>query len=65
MAKRITAIVSIAVCCASAFAAAPITMKWTIEGIEREALVYAPSKNPARGKAPLLFDLGRSSNALT
>ena len=65
MAKGIAAILSIVVCCGSALAAEPVTMKWTIEGVEREALVYAPSKNPARGKAPLLFELGRSSNALT
>src|SRR5262245_17094796 len=35
-------------------AAKPETMTWTVDGIERRALVYAPSK-ATRGKAPIVF----------
>lgn len=34
----------------------PIRMKWTIEGTQREALVYAPSKDSRAARAPLIFD---------
>src|SRR5262245_25533583 len=37
-----------------AIAAEPETLKWTIDGVERKALVYAPTKNVG-GKAPLIF----------
>jgi polyhydroxybutyrate depolymerase len=30
-------------------------MKWTIEGVEREALVFPPSKHSGAEKSPLLF----------
>lgn len=51
----ITSVLSITVC-SSAFGAGPLTMQWTIEGVQRQALVYAPSKNAGVKKAPLLFD---------
>ena len=35
-------------------AAEPHAMSWTVGGLEREALVYAPAKSPADG-SPLLF----------
>ena len=35
-------------------AAKPQNMTWTVNGIERHALVYAPSKS-SRGKIPLVF----------
>jgi poly(3-hydroxybutyrate) depolymerase len=38
-----------------AAAAEPVTMKWTIDGVEREALVFAPAKQAPGGKAPLVF----------
>jgi polyhydroxybutyrate depolymerase len=45
----------IALCCFPAFAAEPVAMKWTIDGTEREALVYAPAKTSGARKAPLVF----------
>jgi len=33
----------------------PLTLKWTIDGVERQALVFAPASNPAAGKVPLVF----------
>jgi polyhydroxybutyrate depolymerase len=38
-------------------AAGPTTMKWTIDGVERQALVFAPSTsaNTAKAKAPVVF----------
>lgn len=38
----------------SGYAATPNDMSWTIDGTERRALVYPPSKN-ARGKIPVVF----------
>ena len=49
-------ILSAIACWHAAFAADPTTMKWTIGGVQREALVYAPSKSSGAGRAPLLFD---------
>ncbi len=31
------------------------TMKWTVDGVGREAIVVAPAKKDASGKAPLIF----------
>ena len=39
--------------CAAAASAAPTTLTWTIDGTQREALVFAPSQPSA--KAPLIF----------
>ncbi|MBX7106349.1 MAG: esterase [Gemmataceae bacterium] len=36
-------------------AAGPETRTWEVEGVKREAIVYAPSKS-GTGKAPLVFD---------
>jgi len=38
-----------------ASAAEPVTVRWTVEGAEREALVSSPSRRSASGKAPLVF----------
>ena len=55
--KRITEILSVTTLCSvSAFAAEPATMKWNIEETQREALVYAPSKDSGTRKAPLIFN---------
>ena len=44
-----------AVCAASsAFAAEPAPTKWTVDGVEREALVYLPSTS-AKSKPPVIF----------
>jgi polyhydroxybutyrate depolymerase len=39
----------------SASAAKAEVMRWTIDGVQREAIVFPPSKNTGSGKAPLLF----------
>ncbi len=39
----------------NAAAPEPLTLKWTIDGVERQALVFAPASNPAAGKIPLVF----------
>jgi len=36
-------------------AAEPATVRWTVEGAEREALVSPPSRRGTSGKAPLVF----------
>jgi len=38
-----------------ASATEPVTVRWTVEGAEREALVSSPSRRSASGKAPLVF----------
>jgi polyhydroxybutyrate depolymerase len=37
------------------FAAPPITMTWTVDGVRREALVYPPAPTFAAAKAPVIF----------
>src|SRR6478672_9728200 len=44
-----------AVCLASsAFAVEPTTTKWTVDGVEREALVFLPSVS-SKSKPPVIF----------
>jgi polyhydroxybutyrate depolymerase len=44
-----------AICAASsAFAAEPAPMKWNVDGVEREALVYLPSTS-SKSKPPVIF----------
>jgi polyhydroxybutyrate depolymerase len=38
-----------------ASATEPVTVRWTVEGARREALVCAPSRKSPSGKAPLVF----------
>src|ERR1700722_4148055 len=39
-------------------------MKWTIGGVQREAIVITPTKHSASGKAPLVFAFhGHGDNA--
>jgi len=40
---------------ASASAAHGDVMKWVVGGVQREAIVFAPSKKTSSGKAPLVF----------
>src|SRR5450631_1925747 len=49
------ALLLIALCGVSARAAEPVAMKWTIDGTEREALVYGPAKTSGAAKAPMVF----------
>jgi polyhydroxybutyrate depolymerase len=39
----------------SALAAGPETMQWTIDGVQREAIVVPPSKKDASGKVPVIL----------
>lgn len=52
--RTISALVILAALALSADAADPHPMSWTVDGIEREAIVYAPTKPPKSG-SPLLF----------
>src|SRR5579862_7432365 len=45
----------LAVCLLSAAAAHADVMKWTVDGVAREAIVVAPSKKDASGKTPVIF----------
>jgi polyhydroxybutyrate depolymerase len=47
------ALAILALSTAASAAASPVTMKWTVAGVERQALVFAPSVAGAR--APLVF----------
>jgi polyhydroxybutyrate depolymerase len=48
----------------SAFAAEPAPTKWTIDGVEREALVFLPS-TPSKSKPPVIFAFhGHGGNML-
>jgi len=40
---------------AGCLAAAPVTMSWTVNGVERQGLVFAPSLAAAGVKVPLVF----------
>jgi polyhydroxybutyrate depolymerase len=54
----------VALVCPAVVAAAPTTMTWTVDGVERRALVFAPTIRPAGMKVPLLFDFhGHGGNA--
>lgn len=47
-----------------ATAAAPTTMKWTIDGVERQGLVFLPTLGAARDKVPVVFGFhGHGGNA--
>lgn len=52
--RTISALVILAELALTAHAADPHPMSWTVDGIEREAIVYAPAKPPKSG-SPLLF----------
>lgn len=52
---RIASIVSIVIWLAFASSAAAEVMNWTIGGVQRQAIVFAPSKKTSSGKAPLVF----------
>jgi polyhydroxybutyrate depolymerase len=51
--KRYYLLLVILTCSAAAFAAEPAPTKWTVDGVEREALVFSPSHPSA--KAPVIF----------
>ncbi len=40
---------------ATGFAAEPVTLEWTVEGVQREALVFAPTAAADEAGAPLVF----------
>jgi polyhydroxybutyrate depolymerase len=46
----------IAMCFAFCFRANAEVMKWTIEGVQREALVFPPSRSAGTANVPVLFD---------
>jgi polyhydroxybutyrate depolymerase len=45
---------AIAILASNAFATEPTATKWTIDGVEREALVYLPSTS-SKAKPPVIF----------
>ncbi len=47
--------VAVFVSLTSAYAAAPETTKWTIDGVQREAIVIPPSKKDPSGKVPVIL----------
>jgi polyhydroxybutyrate depolymerase len=49
------AFLAVAALSSVAVAAAPQTMTWTIEGVERKALIFAPARGGEVRKAPLVF----------
>jgi len=58
------AVVALVLVAAVAACAQPIPMKWTVEGVERRALVFAPSASAGGGKAPVVFAFhGHGGNA--
>jgi polyhydroxybutyrate depolymerase len=66
--RAIQMILAVSACLAAAFcpanAAEPQVMRWTIDGVPRFAVVYAPSVQQARAKAPLIFAFhGHGDNA--
>lgn len=52
--RPISAVAILAAFAVSTRAADPRPMSWTVDGIEREAIVYAPAEQPESG-SPLLF----------
>ncbi len=50
-----SALAILAVLAISARAAEPHLVSWTVDGIEREAIVFAPASPPKSGGSPLLF----------
>ena len=54
--RRIISILFIIVMCwVFAFALDAEVIKWTVEGMQREALVFPPSRGAGAGKAPVVF----------
>jgi polyhydroxybutyrate depolymerase len=46
---------SLLLACAAVASAAPLTLTWTIDGVQRQALVYAPVPTAAAVRAPVIF----------
>jgi polyhydroxybutyrate depolymerase len=53
--KPFSVLLPLALAMRSAEAAPPVPMNWTVDGVQREALVFAPSAGTAQDRHPLIF----------
>jgi polyhydroxybutyrate depolymerase len=53
--KKLISLLAFLGIAAHAAIAEPLTLKWTIDGVERRALVFAPAAHAGEGKMPLVF----------